>query len=379
MKKIIFRKLSLDCISFFLLSLFSISIIIWVLQAVNYLDFITEDGHGFFVYLKYTLLSFPKILGRIFPFAIFFSITYILLKYEDKNELVIFWNYGIHKIIFVNFFIKLSILFLVFNLILNSVIVPTALNKSRSYIRTSNLDFFESMLKPRKFIDMVKNLTIFFDEKKANGDLKNIFLKNKSKDGGYQITFAKIGKFEMRGSKKVLVLYDGKTLDGNNETLSEFKFQKTDFNISYMGENLISVQKTQENSTKQLVKCASILQKKKLTSENYRKIYLFTNCKFENLENIYKELYRRLILPFYIIILFMIPLLIITKSKEEESFKFHKFKVIIFGILFIVFMEASSIFIKSDLADNYLIIILPLLFYILFHFYLVRKFKYYTS
>ena len=379
MKKIIFRKLSLDCISFFLLSLFSISIIIWVLQAVNYLDFITEDGHGFFVYLKYTLLSFPKILGRIFPFAIFFSITYILLKYEDKNELVIFWNYGIHKIKFVNFFIKLSILFLVFNLILNSVIVPTALNKSRSYIRTSNLDFFESMLKPRKFIDMVKNLTIFFDEKKANGDLKNIFLKNKSKDGGYQITFAKIGRFEMRGGKKILVLYDGKTLDGNNETLSEFKFQKTDFNISYMGENLISVQKTQENSTKQLVKCASILQKKKLTSENYRKIYLFTNCKFENLENIYKELYRRLILPFYIIILFMIPLLIITKSKEEESFKFHKFKVIIFGILFIVFMEASSIFIKSDLADNYLIIILPLLFYILFHFYLVKKFKYYTS
>ena len=37
-------------------------------------------------------------------------------------------------------------------------------------------------------------------------------------------------------------------------------------------------------------------------------------------------------------------------------------------------MEASSIFIKSDLADNYLIIILPLLFYILFHFYLVKKF-----
>ena len=70
MKKIIFRKLSLDCISFFLLTIFTISIIIWVLQAVNYLDFVIEDGHGFFVYLKYTLLSFPKILSRIYPFAI---------------------------------------------------------------------------------------------------------------------------------------------------------------------------------------------------------------------------------------------------------------------------------------------------------------------
>ncbi len=162
MKKIIFRKISLDCISFFLTCLFSISIIIWVLQAVNYLDFVTEDGHGFFVYLKYTLLSFPKILGRIFPFAIFFSVIYVLLKYENKNELVIFWNYGITKIKFINFFIKLSLLFLVFNLILNSIVVPASLDKSRSYIRTSNLDFFESILKPRRFIDVVKNLTIFF-------------------------------------------------------------------------------------------------------------------------------------------------------------------------------------------------------------------------
>jgi len=112
MKKIIYRKLITDYIKFFLLVLFTISTIIWVLQAVNFLDFVIEDGHGFFVYFKYTLLSFPKIISRIYPFAIFLAFSYILLKYEDRNELMIFWNFGIDKIDFINFFTKVSFFFL---------------------------------------------------------------------------------------------------------------------------------------------------------------------------------------------------------------------------------------------------------------------------
>ena len=193
MKKIIFRKISSDCIKFFLLSIFTISIIFWVLQAVNYLDFVIEDGHGFLVYLKYTLLSFPKILSRIFPFAIFLSFTYIFLKYENKNELVIFWNFGITKIKFINFFIKLSFGFVLLSILLNAVITPISQDKARSYLRSSDLDFFESILKPKKFIDIIQNLTIYFEEKTEDGDLKNIFLNDKLNENESQIIFAKTG------------------------------------------------------------------------------------------------------------------------------------------------------------------------------------------
>jgi lipopolysaccharide export system permease protein len=47
MKKLIFRKFILDIFSSFLVLIFSFSVIVWVIQAVNYLDFISEDGHGF--------------------------------------------------------------------------------------------------------------------------------------------------------------------------------------------------------------------------------------------------------------------------------------------------------------------------------------------
>ena len=94
MKKIVYRKIAKDCTKFFLLTIFTISLIIWVLQAVNYLDFVIEDGHGFLVYFNYTILSFPKIFSRIFPFAVFLAFSYILLKYENKNELVIISIYS---------------------------------------------------------------------------------------------------------------------------------------------------------------------------------------------------------------------------------------------------------------------------------------------
>ena len=35
-------------------------LIVWTIQAINYFDFVSEDGHGLKVYFLYTLLNFPK-------------------------------------------------------------------------------------------------------------------------------------------------------------------------------------------------------------------------------------------------------------------------------------------------------------------------------
>ena len=360
MKKIIYKNLALDCIKFFLLTIFTISIIIWVLKAVNYLDFVVEDGHGFFVYFNYTLLSFPKIFSRIYPFAIFISFSYILLKYEEKNELIIFWNFGIKKINFINFFIKFSLLFMLLSLLLNALIVPLAQDKARSFIRSSNLDLFESMLKPKKFVDIIKNLTIYYDEKNMDGELKNIFLNDKLSLTNSQTTIAKTGIFEVRADKKILVLYDGKTINNVDGKIYEFKFDKTDFNISRFTTTAIIYQKTQETSTVELVQCLLIVSnfKKLIGNKIMRDI---TNCTKRNLKNIYQELYSRLIKPLYTTFLIAISLLFILKSKTNPTFKSYKFKIYLLGFIFIIFLESSSKFISINLIQNLFLLILPIL------------------
>ena len=374
MKKIIYKNLALDCIKFFLLTIFTISIIIWVLKAVNYLDFVVEDGHGFFVYFNYTLLSFPKIFSRIYPFAIFISFSYILLKYEEKNELIIFWNFGIKKINFINFFIKFSLLFMLLSLLLNALIVPLAQDKARSFIRSSNLDLFESMLKPKKFVDIIKNLTIYYDEKNMDGELKNIFLNDKLSLTNSQTTIAKTGIFVVRADKKILVLYDGKTINNVDGKIYEFKFDKTDFNISRFTTTAIIYQKTQETSTVELVQCLLIVSnfKKLIGNKIMRDI---TNCTKRNLKNIYQELYSRLIKPLYTTFLIAISLLFILKSKTNPTFKSYKFKIYLLGFIFIIFFESSSQFVSINLLQNSFISILPIFFVLIIYLYFLKTLK----
>jgi lipopolysaccharide export system permease protein len=373
MKKIIFRKIATDCLKFFILTILTISTIIWVLQAVNFLDFIIEDGHGFFVYFNYTLLSYPKIISKVYPFALFVSITYVLIKYETNNELVIFWNFGINKIKFINFFIKISFGFVLINLLINTIFAPISQDKARSFIRTSDLDFFESILKPKKFIDIVKDLTIYFETKTKDGELKEIFLKKNSDENNFQITYAKTGILELRNDRKILVLFNGKTIKKNEGKLSEFAFDKTDYYIGNLSSKTTTSQKTQENTTKELIECLYFLYSIKDSKQNQTGSFGFDNCRLGNIQNIYDELYGRVIKPFYNTLLIMISLLLILKSKDDHTFSAYKVKIYVFGFLFIIFLETSSKFISTNFLHNFFVDILPIFLFCLMYFYFWKK------
>ena len=133
MEKILFRKLLIDCLIFFLITLFSASIIICVFQAVNFLDIMIEDGRDYLVYVNYSFLNFPKIVSKVLPFVFFFSFFYVISKYELNNELIIFWNFGISKIQVINFLLIFSIFLTLLQIILAAFIVPSSQDKARSF------------------------------------------------------------------------------------------------------------------------------------------------------------------------------------------------------------------------------------------------------
>ena len=379
MKKILFRKLLFDCALFFLIALISTGVIIWVFQAVNFLDIIVEDGRDFFVYLKYSLSNFPKIISKIIPFATFFSLCYVFNKYEINNEFMIFWNFGIHKLDLVKFFFKFLFILIFFQIILASYIVPETQSYARSLIRNSNVDFFESFVKPKKFNDNIKGLTIYADSKDSEGNLKNIYLKKDSGLKKYQITIAKTGKFKTINNSKVLVLYDGQTINIFNEKITNFNFSKSDFILSRLDTDVITQNKVQETSTILHFQCI-----KKYFNKNFRLVekpqeYINENCSFKNLDNIFQELYKRFLIPLYLPILFLISLLLIIKSKENITYNRHKIGVFIMGFLTIVFSESSIKFIQNTFIGNSKLLIVPfitiLVFYLLFMIKLSPKLK----
>ena len=373
MKKLIFKKFIKDTLKFLIIVCLSISLIVWVIQAVGFLDFVTEDGHGFSVYMKYTLLTFPKIVNKIFTLTLFFSFCYVILKYEHSNELIIFWNIGINKLKFINTFIKFSFLLTILHLILSVLIVPNLQDSARSHIRKSDIGLFESLLKPKKFIDALDNLTIYYDSKNDKGELINFFIRDNNIENGYKITFAKKAIFDFRDQKKILVLEDGSTITNIDGSITQFEFSKSDFIIDKSNSKTTSQTKTQENSTRELLKCIIILNKIIKEETNEMKTYEFNNCRIRNMKNIYQELYSRIILPFYNILLTMVSLLLILKSKNDRTFNTHKLNIFIFGFVLIVFMESSMKLMSRNIFENYIIFSFPFIFSLFLYFYFLKK------
>ena len=208
MKKTIFNNLFNEVTVFFLACSFTLTLIVWIIQAVNFIDIISEDGHSIATYFSYAILNIPKIYSKLLLLCFFLSVYYILGVYEDKNQLIIFWVNGITKKEFLNKLIYLSVFFALFSLILSYFIVPYTQDKARSFIRDSNLDFFPSLIKPKKFIDTVENLTIFLNEKKDDS-MKNILIKDSSVVRGSQLIISKYGKIIGNDQAKYLSLNDG--------------------------------------------------------------------------------------------------------------------------------------------------------------------------
>ena len=140
MKKLIFRNIFKDITYFFIITSLSLTLIVWVIQSVNYLDFVSEDGHSFKVYFMYSLLSLPKIFSKLILFVFFISVFFTISKYEENNEILIFWNYGIKKTEFVNKIIKFSLVYCLISIVLSFFIVPKTQDLARSFLRTSSVN-----------------------------------------------------------------------------------------------------------------------------------------------------------------------------------------------------------------------------------------------
>ena len=372
MKKILFKKILSDCLIFFGISLFFAALVIWIFQAVNHLDIMIEDGRDHLTYIKFTLLIFPKVIVKLLPFIFFLSFVYIITKYELDNELIIFWNFGVSKISVINFFFKFSIVLVIFQIFLTSIIVPATQDKARSYLRNSSIDLIENLIKPRTFNDAIKNLTIYSDKKNEDGYFTEIYIKSGSGIDNFQITYAKKGKFINNAEKQIFDLYNGETISVINDKITNLKFKRSYLNLSDIETNTTTYKKTQEVSTLDLFKCYKNIYNKNFI--DLSKDLKIENCRTDNISNILKEFHKRITIPLYIPALMLICLLVITKSKENNNYTLYRFKIFLIGLVIIILSELSIRYVETSIFNNAIIFLIPLI--IILYLYLTFYFKF---
>ncbi len=343
-KKLIFKKFFTDNTYFFLSALITLSLIVWVIQAVNFLDFVTEDGHGLNIYFKYSLLNFPKILSRLYLLIFFISIFYTINKFEQNNELKIFWINGVNKLKFVKNLIVYSLVALVFLYILTSYIVPWSQNKSRVYLQESNIDFFPSLISEKKFIDTVDKLTIYIEKKVGTENYENIFIKDTDKKKT-KFIYANSGRLVNKPEERIFKLFNGKIINVNSGKVTSFDFETTNFDLSKYLTKSTTDFKIQEKKTTSILSCYInyfLLDKKYF--------YDVINCNDPAIKEMQKEIFIRLIKPLFLPVISLSLCFLLLYPKENLNYKFSRVWVFFLGFFLIIFSE----FISSATVRNFL-------------------------
>jgi lipopolysaccharide export system permease protein len=358
MKNLVYVKLFKDINLFFFISIISLAVIIWIIQAVNFLDLVSEEGHGLRVYFLYTVFSLPKIISKILPFVFLISLFYVIFQYDRDNELLIFWIIGETKLKFINIIILISFVYFLIQIILSIFIVPFTQDKARSYFRNSDVNLFSSIIKEKKFIDVMENLTIFVD-KREKDQLKNIIIKEIMNDEDSQIIIAKDGVFINEKEKKIISLKFGKIINTRNDNQNIIDFDKFDFRIDQFSSNTITNPKIQEMSSKNLLRCMLLIfndnNENKANKNNY-----FLGCNTEIQNAIYEEFLKRFCTPLFILVIGIMSSFMIIADKNSKNYNISKFISFIITVGVIFYSEIALDYASSSY--------LGLLFYIISFF-----------
>ena len=371
MKKTIYKYFFYEFVIYFTVTLFALAAVVWTIQAVNYLDLVTEDGHAFTTYFYYSLLTLSKVLTKLIPFCFLTAIILTIIKFERDNELIVLWTSGLNKIHVVNLIFRISVLVMLLQLLLTNIFNPTLLNFSRTLLKNSQLQFIPSLLKEKQFNDAVDGLTIFIEKKDENQIYKNIFIRDDGKilskiaGSSSSTIFAKSG--HMSEDEKNLILYNGNIQKLNEDgDVNIIQFQKTTLNLSGISTKSISEPKMQETPTMQILRCLTQNNTARHNCDDSKKSMMDTKI----------EINKRFGMPIYIPLISLISCFLLTSRKDKKMFYLNKYIYFFIGVLILVLAEIIVRY--SGISWNHTIIyyLLPIGTAPLFYLALIRAFKY---
>tara|TARA_B100000959_G_scaffold74151_1_gene78816 strand:- start:763 stop:1887 length:1125 start_codon:yes stop_codon:yes gene_type:complete len=370
MKNTIYKYFFFEFIRNFTIILFALTAVIWTIQAVNFLDLVTDDGHAFTIYLLYSFLIITKMLTKLIPFSFLIATILTISKLEKENELIILWTAGLNKIHIVNLIFKISLIVMLLQIFMSNVVTPETLNKSRKLLKHSELQFVPSLLKQKIFNDTVEGLTVFVEKKKIDGTYHNLFIRDDSNiltqvSSDSSTIFAKSGIVDKDNKKLILNNGNIQRIDKDG-SVNVIKFKRTELTLSGLSTKSITEPKIQETSTLDILLC---LQDKKVDMHNCE---TGDNKK----KDIKIEINKRFGMPIFIPLIALICCFILSshnkKLSKKNNVNFYFFLSFIILTVSEITVRYSGLSMKHTLAYYLLPIgLLPLIYLML-----IRTFKY---
>jgi lipopolysaccharide export system permease protein len=332
-----------------LLITFSLTSIVWLTQALRFVEFIVNQGVSITVFMQLTLLLIPSLLMMIFPPAVFCAVLFTYNKLTMDSELVVMQSMGLSRWRLAEPAIIVAAIVTLFTYIIAAYLQPSSYKQFKEMQYILRDKYVSLLVQEGVFSNPVDGLTVFIRERDSSGKLHGILVHDNRQTDKSITMMAESGRLvETPGGPRFL-LENGNRQEMNDGRLSFLNFESYTLDISFYT-NSMNTRKpdVQELYLPQLL---GFTDESDLTSADITKRRA--------------EAHQRIVWPAYSLVLAILAVAILFSGQFNRRGQWQRIAIAVAATTFILF---SAVGIRGTMAVRstmvpiaYLNLLLPLL------------------
>jgi lipopolysaccharide export system permease protein len=162
----------------FLGTLFSLTAVIWITQALREFDLLTAKRQTVLVFLTVTGLSIPALVTIIAPVSLFIAVLYALNKLNGDSELIVMSAAGLPPGRLLRPFLGLALLVAGLVAAMTLWAMPSSFRDMRDLVTKIRADFVSNIVREGQFTNLDAGITFHYRERSGES-LLGIFMQDR--------------------------------------------------------------------------------------------------------------------------------------------------------------------------------------------------------
>ncbi len=215
-----------------LLITFSLTSIVWLTQALRFIDFIVNQGVSISIFLKLTALLIPSLVLMVLPPALFCSVLFVYNKLKADSELVILQAAGLSRWRLAVPALQVAALVALVGYGISLYLMPVSYGRFRDMQAYLRNNYASILLEEGVFSNPVEGLTVFIRERDADGILHGILVHDNRIPAAPVTMMAEEGKLVETPEGPRFLLQNGNRQEMRNGRISFLNFESYTLDLS---------------------------------------------------------------------------------------------------------------------------------------------------
>ena len=193
----------------FVITLVSLTVVMWFTQAIREFDLITSQRQTLLVFVGITGLLIPLLVMLIAPISLVLATAHVLNKLSSDSEIIVMNAAGISPWRLLRPLLAAGLVVSILVAALAVYVSPWSLRALRNWATEVRADILTNIVQPGRFTTIGGNLTFHIADRRPNGLLLGIFFDDRRDPNEHSTYLAEQGEIVKNDSGSFLVLEKG--------------------------------------------------------------------------------------------------------------------------------------------------------------------------